>query len=299
MPSKQAIQVEAEYRAKRDIEPGTFDLDRERTDTENAFEHATMPSGISLERMTVSGRNCLLVHPREDRGRSEVVYLHGGAFCLMSAMSYHRLAGHLANACCSPVLIPDYSLAPEKPFPHALHECRDVVEDRISRSGKSVALVGDSAGGGLVLSLLMMMRDAESTLPRCATLLSPWLDLTLSGNSVRSVGEDDVVLNRSSLAAMAELYLDGHSPTDPLASPLFGSMSDLPPIYVQVSGKDILRDDGLRLEASGLPSDLLTIEEAAEMLHSHHLFCGNMPEADEAIARISAFIRKHETINSD
>ncbi len=115
--------------------------------------------------------------PNNDQGRFSVVFLHGGAFCLMNAWTYHRLVGHIAQACEAQVISPDYSLAPEHPFPRALNECISAIAAaREEHPCRLIALVGDSAGGGLALPALLQMRDSGTTLPFGAVLL----DLTLS-----------------------------------------------------------------------------------------------------------------------
>ncbi len=292
MASPQAKAIENQFRLMRSLSETVFDLDQERENTCDAHELTGPPDGIRYERDELAGIAVLRAIPERDLGRFSVVFLHGGAFCLMSARTHHRLAGHIASACRAQVIVPDYALAPERPFPAALQECVAALgAARDERSDGMVALMGDSAGGGLALSVLLQVRDQGATPPFAAVLMAPWLDLTLSSPSVRSAAGSDVILAEDNLRKMAELYLNGAKPDDPLASPLFGCFKGLPPLYAQASGRDLLRDDCTRLRDAFTEQGLtLEFELFADMLHSFQFFAGNMPEAEDAICRAAAFL---------
>ena len=239
MASPQAKAIENQFRLMRSLSEEEFDLDQERENTREAHELTGPPDGVRYERDELAGISVLRAIPERDHGRFSVVFLHGGAFCLMSSRTHHRLAGHIASACRAQVILPDYALAPERPFPAALQECVAVLgAAQDEQSDGMVALMGDSAGGGLALSVLLQVRDEGAAPPFAAVLMAPWLDLTLSSPSVTSAAESDVILAEDNLRKMAELYLNGANPDDPLASPLFGCFRGLPPLYVQASGRE-------------------------------------------------------------
>ena len=303
MASPQAKAIENQFRLMRSLSETVFDLEQERANTCDAHELTGPANGVRYERDELAGIAVLRAIPERDRGRFSVVFLHGGAFCLMSARTHHRLAGHIASACGAQVILPDFALAPERPFPAALQECVAVLGAAQDEQPEGMtALMGDSAGGGLALAALLKIRDAGEVPPFAAVLMAPWLDLTLSSPSIRSAAESDVILAENNLRKMAELYLCGANPDDPLASPLFGCFRNLPPLHVQASGRDLLRDDCTRLRDAYTEQGLdLKFELFADMLHSFQFFAGNMPEADDAICRAAAFLKdmysahRHET----
>ena len=291
MPSQQALEIEATLRQFQAEHAGPFDLEFEREVCANSYERAAELPGLRLAKDSVAGVRCLRVGPPTVRGDFELVYLHGGGFCLHSAYSYHRMAGHFASHCQAEALLPDYSLAPEQPFPAALEECQAVVADRIARAGRPVALAGDSAGGNLTLSVLMKLRDEDQPMPFAAVLIAPWLDLTHSGASFESAQEKDFILSQNALASMAENYLQGTAADSPHASPLYGSLEALPPLFIQASEYDLLRDDSMRLADAQPDNANLRVELYPCMQHVFQFYAGNMPEADEALRQAAAFLK--------
>ena len=292
MPSPQAKAIENQFRLMRELPDTAFDLEQERENTLEAYELTGTAKRVRYERDALAGVPVLRAIPEVDRALFSVVFLHGGAFCLMSAWTHHRLAGHIATACRAEVIVPDYALAPEKPFPAALEECVAVVlRAREKQAHGLTALMGDSAGGGLALSVMLQIRDAGAAPPFAAVLMAPWLDLTLTSPSIRTAANEDVILTERNLRETACLYLNGARADDPRASPLFGTFGGLPPLYVQASGRDLLRDDCMRLRDAYTEQRLeLQFELFPDMLHSFQFFAGNIPEADEAVRKAAAFL---------
>ena len=181
--------------------------------------------------------------PASHRAGVAMLYLHGGVFAYGSAHAYRNFVGHIAARSGVPAFIADYRLAPEHAFPAALDDARAAYRGLTAKFGaRHVAVVGDSAGGGLALSLLRTEPGA-----RCGVLLSPWTDLALTGESLESKAADDPLLTRAALAASARQYLGDHDPRDPRASPLYRLTGGTPPIQVHVGTAEILLDDSLRL----------------------------------------------------
>jgi monoterpene epsilon-lactone hydrolase len=181
--------------------------------------------------------------PTLHRATGAMLYLHGGVFVYGSARAYRHFIGQIVARTGVPGFIADYRLAPEHPFPAALEDARTAYRALAAQFGAGrVAAVGDSAGGGLTLSLL---RDEPSA--RCGVLLSPWTDLALTGPSIDGKAAEDPLLTRAGLEAGARQYLNDHDRRDPRVSPLYAPAGGTLPIQVHVGTAEILLDDSLRL----------------------------------------------------
>jgi epsilon-lactone hydrolase len=226
---------------------------------------------------------------RPDR---DVLFLHGGGYVTGSAALYRHFTWRIATAARARVLAIDYRLAPEHPFPAALEDA--LVAYRFLVAGRTdprrTAVVGDSAGGGLALALLLRLRDDGLELPAAAIALSPWTDLALTGASFSSNEKSDPMLSAADARLFADCYLAGADPRNPYASPLYGNPAGLPPTLIHVGSDEILHDDAVRmaqiLRAAGCHAE---IEVWPRMPHVWHLFAPALPEAMQAIANIGAF----------
>jgi epsilon-lactone hydrolase len=234
-----------------------------------------------------------LAAPGADAGRV-ILFLHGGGYELGSLRSDGELATRLGRASGMHVLFPEYRLAPEHPFPAAVDDVlaawRWLRTDR-GLSERSIALVGDSAGGGLTVALLVATRDAGEAMPAAAVLMSPTLDLTSSGASMTERVDQDPISTPAMLRQFASDYLAGADPKTPLASPLFASLSGLPPLLVQVGTADLLLSDSERLAAAAAAAGVeITLEIGEGLPHVFQIMLGT-PEAAEATERIGTFLR--------
>lgn len=183
--------------------------------------------------------------PAEARPGAALLHLHGGGFVVGSAKAHRYFAGQIAAHAHVRSFVPDYRLAPEHRFPAALDDAQRTYA-ALAEDHASVILVGDSAGGGLALSLLGARPHRA---PRAAVALSPWTDLALTGESLRTRADADPYITSEGLAASAGRYLGSHDPRDPRASPLHGDLSGLPPVLIHVGDDEILLDDSLRYAA--------------------------------------------------
>nr|WP_246298378.1 alpha/beta hydrolase [Leifsonia soli] len=223
-----------------------------------------------------------------------LIFLHGGGFQFGSLRSDGELAARLGRAAGMRVLFVDYRLAPEHPFPAALDDVRTawrwLWRDR-GCDPSGVAVAGDSAGGGLAVSLLAAARDDGEPLPSGAVLMSPTVDLTGSGRSMRDRVAEDPVSTPQLLARLAADYLAGADPRLPAASPLFASLAGLPPIHIEVGTADLLLSDSERLAeaatAAGVEVELVVGDG---LPHVFPLLLGT-PEAEAATERIARFLR--------
>jgi epsilon-lactone hydrolase len=234
-----------------------------------------------------------LAAPGTDAGRV-LLFLHGGGFEFGSVRSDGELAARLGRASGMRVLFPEYRLAPEHPFPAAIDDV--LAAWRWLRSGqalgaRSIAVAGDSAGGGLAVALLVATRDAGEALPAAAVLMSPTVDLTSSGASMTERADQDPISTPAMLRQFAADYLAGADPKTPLASPLFAQLAGLPPLLVQVGTADLLLSDSERLAAAAAEAGVdVTLEIGEGLPHVYQLMLGT-PEAAEATARIGTFLR--------
>ncbi len=188
----------------------------------------------------------------------------------------------------------DYRLAPEHPFPapvdDALAAYRALLDDGFAPS--SIALTGDSAGGGLCVATCLAARDAGLPQPAAMMLMSPWTDLAATGASLQSKASVDLMVDTDAIAQFAALYLDGADAQDPLASPLFGDLTGLAPMYIQVGGHETLLDDSIRLAASAAHAGVdVRLDVFPEMQHVFQSALGQLPEADDGIARAGTWLQ--------
>jgi acetyl esterase/lipase len=231
--------------------------------------------------------------PGCDPGRA-VLYLHGGGYVIGSINTHRRLAYDISAASGARVLVIDYRLAPEHPFPAAVDDAatawRWLLQQGFATS--RLAIAGDSAGGGLTLATLVNLRDQKLGLPACAVAISPWVDLEGVGNSITARAAQDPMVQKDGLLWMAGLYLNGKDAKTPLAAPLHAELKGLPPILVQVGTAETLLDDATRL-AEKLHADGVDVRLAIwpNMLHVFPLFAPILSEGRDGCLEIGSFIR--------
>ena len=229
--------------------------------------------------------------------RGTLLYLHGGAWCLHLPGTYRRLAARLSALTGLRVLLPDYRLAPEHPFPAGVDDCLAVYRWLVDHgySDRPLAIAGDSAGGSLALVTMMRGRDASLPLPACATLLSPSTDLTMSGPSIEYNERTDPMFAHAALTLLPDLYCPGVARSHPWLSPLFGQWQGLPPLLFHAGSTEMLLDDAVRAHDRALVAGVDSrIKVWPGLPHVAPLFT-IMPEAHRALAEIAEFIVAHTT----
>lgn len=230
-----------------------------------------------------------------------ILYLHGGGYYFCSPRSHRAIAFELATRANASVFSLDYRLAPEHRFPAALDDSVAAYRSLLANGApaQSIAIAGDSAGGGLALATLLALRDAGDPLPAAAVLFSPWTDLTSSGDSMRTNDGRDPMFRASVFPRVAAQYLGDADPAHPHASPLFGKLEGLPPLLIQVGDTELLLDDSTRLEsrarAAGVHAEL---EIWRGVPHIFQIWTPFMPEARQALARAAAFIETETSTRS-
>lgn len=225
-----------------------------------------------------------------------LLFFHGGGYRVGSIISHQGFGSHLASLIPARVLLIDYRLAPENPFPAAVDDClaayRWMLDNGINPA--RIAYIGDSAGGGLVGAVLLGARDRGWPMPSAGVCLSPWVDLTNSSASHAERDELDVMFGHDDAVTAASWYLNGHDPRDPLASPLFGDLEGLPPMLVHAGDHEVLLDDATgfaaALESAGVEVDFRIWPG---MIHDFQIMYPNYPEAIEGTEAIAAFVRRY------
>ena len=222
-----------------------------------------------------------------------VLYLHGGGYRVGSPQTYRHFTWRLAQAVRARLLFVDYRLAPEHPFPAALEDAAAAYRWMLAQRADSrrLIVIGESAGGGLALGLLLKLRDERTPLPAACVVMSPWTDLALTGASLKTNAVSDPMLNADDLPRFAADYLAGADPRDPYASPLYGDPAGLPPTLIHVGSDEILCDDAVRM-AERMQAARCQVELAVwpRMPHAWHLLATVLPEARAALKHIGAFI---------
>lgn len=228
------------------LRPSTYatpaELSVRRTRLESLDRPPTDPS-VKVDRVEWNGVPCLVCAPPESTG--VVMHLHGGGFRLGSAEQFLPFATTVAANAQATVVVVDYRLSPEHPFPAALHDAAAAYEHLLQAGHDTVVLLGDSAGGGLAAALVVASAQSRLGSPSGLVLLSPWLDLRCVASSFTSRADLDQYFSLSSARDAAEMYLQGHDATDPLVSPGTAQLASWPPSLVFAGTDEVLLDDGM------------------------------------------------------
>lgn len=263
---------------------------------------ARPPKGTGFDRITIAGVAVERVRPPLGGANGTLIYLHGGGYALGSANGYRGLVAHLAAAAGMTAIIPDYSRAPEARYPVALEEMF-AVYSRLLEDGldpKSTVIAGDSAGGGLTLALAMALRDRGIAAPAALGLICPWANLAIDIDQLRPKLRDPLILP-SMTAEWAPQYAGTVDPMSPGISPVYGDMTDLPPIVMQTAGDDPIRCDALDIARAVLATGTGTVDHRVfdSLWHVFHLQVSILSEAREAVADLGAKLRSHLQTSSD
>jgi acetyl esterase/lipase len=225
-----------------------------------------------------------------------MLYFHGGVYVIGAASHTVALVGEIARRTSVSAFTLDYRLAPEHPYPAAVDDARAAYEGLLEQGvdpGR-IVLAGESAGAGLAVAALLAARDAGLPMPACAYLMSPYADLTLSGETLTSKESLDPILTPEGLRVRAPEYLGGADASIPQISPIYGDLNGLPPLLIQVGSHEILLDDAIRLAATAATSDVaVTLDVTPGVPHVFQGFAGLLDEADAALDRASRFLTAH------
>ncbi len=292
--ASEELQVIREFLMGVDLDGMTVAERRAATDS----VASAPPAGTAVDPVDAGGVPAEWVAAAGAGTERVLLYLHGGAYQIGSPATLRQMIALLSKAAQARVLSIDYRLAPEHPFPAAVEDAMTAYRWLIAAGTDpaAIAIAGDSAGGGLTLGTLVALRDAGDAMPAAAAVMSPWTDLALTGESLRSRKAVDVLLKPEAMPETANLYLAGADPRHPYASPLYADLHGLPPILIHVGDAEIILDDSTRFAARAREAGVdVTLEVWDEMPHVWHAFAGLLPEADRAIAGIGAWLRERCT----
>lgn len=273
---------------------------RMRSDWDAAFAGCTVP--VICRAVSAGGIDAEWIVPADAPSDKATLYFHGGGFRLGSVASHRSLIAGIAEAGGCRVLAINYRLAPEHRFPAAPEDARAAFDWLRAQGFKpeDIVLAGDSAGGNLVLTTMLGLRERGEPLPAAGVLMSPWTDLAATGESYQSRAAADPIHQRSMILSLAKAYLgEAGDASNPLASPLYADLSGLPPLLIQAGDRETVRDDATMLAAkataSGVDAELQVFDG---MIHVFQMF-PEIPEATVAIAAIAAFLRRHLRLNAE
>lgn len=274
-------------------------LGERRQAMERGTRRFKVPAEVDCTQLQIGGCPAEWLSPPASRPEAAILYLHGGAYTAGSLQTHRALAARLALVSSTAVLLLDYRLAPEHPYPAALHDALGAYRWLRQVRGvkpQRIVIAGDSAGGGLALCTSLALRDQQQAVPAALVCLSPWTDLSLSGASIEDLlGRDPYFSSSKRLHESARDYA-GPLPLNGAAlSPLFADLAGLPPIHIQVGELEILRSDSLDFADKARSAGVeVTLAVWPGMWHVWQLF-DNLPEAKAALVQLGGFIRRHLT----
>lgn len=278
----------------------SFDLDtsiiefRERCE-KGAARFGKLPDGIHIEEEMIAGIRSEWIRPAEAPKEKLIFYVHGGGYVSGSCNDHRNVVSKIADYIGISCVHYEYKLAPEFPFPHALTDSLEVYKEVLQKGFKpeDIIIMGESAGGGLSLAILLALKENNIHMPKAAVAISPWTDLTCSGESYKTKGRVSVAPS-DSWTVFSHHYIGENDANNPLISPLFGDLKGLPPIFINSAVDDELFDDGKQFFVKAQDAGVdITFIEGKRMLHCYPLLAPMFREASEAMDEISNFIKLH------
>ena len=297
MASPEIERVRQFLLTKKHAAPAPIDEQRKDLDTlnEQLMGHPVeLPTGTQVEKVVANGVPGEWIYFSDSNQERVLLYLHGGAYLLGSADSHRELVARLSAASGMRAVLPEYRLAPEHLFPAAVEDAHTAYRWLLAQGIRPEHIIvgGDSAGGGLTLALLLSIRNAGDPMPAGAVLLSPWTDLTGSGESIKTRAENDPWLAGPSIAMTGTFYAGQEDMHNPLISPVFADLHGLPPLFIEVGNDEVLLDDTTRLvehaQAAGVQVQSRVWED---MWHVFPAFAFIIDEGKQAIEDIGTFMR--------
>jgi acetyl esterase/lipase len=271
----------------------TADVQTLRASFEELMRQVPVAPDVRKTPIAVGGIGAIEVTIDGTDAADVILYFHGGVYVIGSAAATVPLVSDLARRTRTKVITVDYRLAPENPYPAALQDARAAYEGLLEQGidpGR-IALAGESAGAGLAVATLLALRDACKTLPSSALLMSPYADLTLSGESVVDKEALDPLLTPDGLRRRLTDYVADSDASDPYISPVYGDLAGLPPMLIQVGSHEILLSDAIRLAARAATADVaVTLDVVPGVPHVFQAYAAVLDEGDAALDRAATFL---------
>jgi epsilon-lactone hydrolase len=274
------------------------DVAEQRVIFEEMMAAIPVPADVTTSSGSLGGIPVVNLEAAGPERASVIFYLHGGAYAIGTAASSVGLASDVARRVGARLVSVDYRLAPEHPHPAALDDAvaayRGLLDSGVAAS--AIAIAGESAGAGLAAATLVALKHAGLPQPTGAVLMSPWADLTLSGDSISAKAAVDPALTPEGLRRRAIDYTADRDPTADLISPIFADLTGLPPLLIQAGSHEILLDDATRLASRAAAADVaVTLEVTPGVPHVFQGFAAMLDEGDAALTSAGQFLRAHLT----
>lgn len=292
MSKQQQLQLDAILRQGQ-FDPGA-DVATSRAAFNALMAQVPVADDVQQKPTNVGGVDGVEVTIRGTEPHGVILYFHGGVYVIGSSATSIPLVGDLARRAGARAITLDYRLAPEHPYPAAVEDAQAAYEGLLDQGidPGQIALAGDSAGGGLAVATLLALREAGAPLPAGAFLMSPYVDLTLSGQTLAEKEALDPVLSPTSLRLRVPDYVAGADPSDPHISPIFADLGGLPPLLIQVGSHEILLSDALRLAARAADADVrVMLEVTPGVPHVFQGFAALLDEGAVALDRAADFLK--------
>lgn len=273
------------------------DIISQRLVLETLHSSASEPLDVTYEEVQCPGtaRPAIWCKPLGASLKHAILYTHGGAGFAGSPQSHRKMAGHIAKASACPALVIDYRLVPEHPFPAGLLDVLAAYEWLLETiPARNIAVVGDSMGGNLAVSVVLKAREAGLPLPAAIAAISPWVDMEQSGTTIKDNVDRDLLAAPGTFAQISKLYLGGTSPQNPFANPLYGNFQGFPPMFLTSGGAEMLADNATRLGERARDAGILVeVDVVPEMQHVFPFMAGNSKVADQTVNKIGQFLKAH------
>ena len=254
-----------------------------------------VPQGVEIEKLEIEGIPAEWISPSGTQQDKIILHLHGGGYVSGGIDSHQMMCVLMAQTLKMKVLLPEYRLAPDQPFPAALDDILKVYRWLGAKGHQpgDIILSGDSAGGGLTLATVLTLRDAGEPLPAAVVVISPWTDLKLKGQSYITNAKAEAVLQKDVLHEWASCYIGMENPENPLISPIYADFHGFPPLLIQVGSEEMLLDDARILAERAAAADVeVTLKVWEGMWHDWPVLGDLVPESRQAFEEFAQFVKE-------
>lgn len=294
MSVDQIKQIETMLRCSPEL--GSMTIEEMRLAFDQIGQVTPAGNDVGVNHHSVNGVPCVGIHSGEVRSDKTILFFHSGGYVMGSHRGYIGALARLGQAADANILFPEYRLAPEHPYPAAVDDAFAVYRGLLDegRDPGSIAVSGDSAGGGLALAMLLRARAEGLPMPSSAALFSPFADLSGSGETIREKAAFDLVINTELMDRVTPQYLAGTDPATPEVSPVFADLTGFPPLLLHVGTYEMLLDDTLRLaRRAAIANVSVTMKAWPRLQHLWQLYANILDEGQQSLVEAGIFINEH------